>query len=241
MYYAATQSEAQLCYGDPVLIVGGGNSAGQAAMFLSQHASSCRLMIRGDDLGQVDVALPDRRARQPAAGRDHHRVRGRRAQGRAVAGGASWSTTSAPASATSSTPRRCSCSSAPIPAPTGCGATSRWTSTASCSTGRDLERRPAGRLRQRAAVLPGDQPARDLRRRRRALGLDQARRLGGRRGLDGRPPRPPAAGRGDHPGRGDSWPLDRVLARQLLDGDPAQLGELLERRAAAEAARSRWP
>jgi thioredoxin reductase (NADPH) len=52
VYYAATQSEAQLCYGDPVLIVGGGNSAGQAAMFLSQHASSCRLMIRGDDLAK---------------------------------------------------------------------------------------------------------------------------------------------------------------------------------------------
>jgi thioredoxin reductase (NADPH) len=52
VYYAATQSEAQLCSGDPVLIVGGGNSAGQAAMFLSQHASSCRLMIRGDDLAK---------------------------------------------------------------------------------------------------------------------------------------------------------------------------------------------
>jgi thioredoxin reductase (NADPH) len=52
VYYAATQTEAQLCSGDPVLIVGGGNSAGQAAMFLSQHASSCRLLIRGDDLGR---------------------------------------------------------------------------------------------------------------------------------------------------------------------------------------------
>jgi thioredoxin reductase (NADPH) len=52
VYYAATQAEAQLCSGDPVLIVGGGNSAGQAAMFLSQHASTCRLMIRGGDLGK---------------------------------------------------------------------------------------------------------------------------------------------------------------------------------------------
>jgi thioredoxin reductase (NADPH) len=51
VYYAATQAEAQLCYGDPVMIVGGGNSAGQAAMFLSQHAAGCRLVIRGDDLG----------------------------------------------------------------------------------------------------------------------------------------------------------------------------------------------
>ena len=38
VYYAATQAEAQLCAGDPVVIVGGGNSAGQAAMFLSQRA-----------------------------------------------------------------------------------------------------------------------------------------------------------------------------------------------------------
>jgi thioredoxin reductase (NADPH) len=50
IYYAATQVEAQLCAADPVLIVGGGNSAGQAAMFLSQRASSCRLMIRGGDI-----------------------------------------------------------------------------------------------------------------------------------------------------------------------------------------------
>jgi len=52
VYYAATLAEAQLCTDSPVVIVGGGNSAGQAAMFLSQHASSCRLMIRGGDLGK---------------------------------------------------------------------------------------------------------------------------------------------------------------------------------------------
>ena len=52
VYYAATASEAQGCFGDPVVIVGGGNSAGQAAMFLSQHASTCRLLIRGGDLGK---------------------------------------------------------------------------------------------------------------------------------------------------------------------------------------------
>ena len=52
VYYAATQAEAQMCANDPVLVVGGGNSAGQAAMFLSQNARSCRLMIRGGDLGK---------------------------------------------------------------------------------------------------------------------------------------------------------------------------------------------
>ena len=52
VYYAATQAEADLCEGDPVLIVGGGNSAGQAAVSLSRRAAACRLAIRGDDLGR---------------------------------------------------------------------------------------------------------------------------------------------------------------------------------------------
>ncbi|HWX51944.1 MAG TPA: FAD-dependent oxidoreductase, partial [Solirubrobacteraceae bacterium] len=52
VYYAATQAEAQLCAESPVVIVGGGNSAGQAAMFLCQHAASCQLLIRGGDLGK---------------------------------------------------------------------------------------------------------------------------------------------------------------------------------------------
>jgi len=52
VYYAATQAEAQLCEDCPVVIVGGGNSAGQAAVFLSDRASECRLLIRGDDVGK---------------------------------------------------------------------------------------------------------------------------------------------------------------------------------------------
>jgi thioredoxin reductase (NADPH) len=52
VYYAATQAEALMCVNDPVVIVGGGNSAGQAAMFLSQRSSRCRLLIRGDDLAK---------------------------------------------------------------------------------------------------------------------------------------------------------------------------------------------
>jgi thioredoxin reductase (NADPH) len=52
VYYAATQAEGALCADDPVLIVGGGNSAGQAAMFLSQQAANCGLAIRGGDLGK---------------------------------------------------------------------------------------------------------------------------------------------------------------------------------------------
>ncbi|MEV7010868.1 FAD-dependent oxidoreductase [Streptosporangium sp. NPDC051022] len=52
VYYAATLAEAGLCTGLPVVVVGGGNSAGQAAVFLSEHAASVRLLVRGDDLGE---------------------------------------------------------------------------------------------------------------------------------------------------------------------------------------------
>jgi thioredoxin reductase (NADPH) len=50
VYYAATPAEAQMCAGTTVLVVGGGNSAGQAAVFLAEHARRVLLLIRGDDL-----------------------------------------------------------------------------------------------------------------------------------------------------------------------------------------------
>ena len=52
VYYAATPAEALLCRGCPVIVVGGGNSAGQAAVFLAGHASRVLLAIRGDDLNK---------------------------------------------------------------------------------------------------------------------------------------------------------------------------------------------
>ncbi|WP_060177830.1 FAD-dependent oxidoreductase [Streptomyces sp. IMTB 1903] len=50
VYYAATVHEASLCEADPVAVVGGGNSAGQAALFLANHASKVHLLVRGGDL-----------------------------------------------------------------------------------------------------------------------------------------------------------------------------------------------
>src|SRR5712692_4748957 len=50
VYYAATLAEAQLCRGSQVVVVGGGNSAGQAAVFLSGHARRVLILIRGGDL-----------------------------------------------------------------------------------------------------------------------------------------------------------------------------------------------
>jgi thioredoxin reductase (NADPH) len=53
VYYAATQLEAQMCSGSHVAIVGGGNSAGQAAVFLSRTVRQVTLMIRGPELGRT--------------------------------------------------------------------------------------------------------------------------------------------------------------------------------------------
>jgi thioredoxin reductase (NADPH) len=50
VYYAATQMEAQACETDPVAIVGGGNSAGQAALFLSRSSAQVHVIIRGETL-----------------------------------------------------------------------------------------------------------------------------------------------------------------------------------------------
>ena len=50
VYYAATDLEARVCDGSSVLVVGGGNSAGQAAIYLSQHNCSVTIAIRRGDL-----------------------------------------------------------------------------------------------------------------------------------------------------------------------------------------------
>ncbi|HKD10828.1 MAG TPA: FAD-dependent oxidoreductase [Thermoanaerobaculia bacterium] len=52
VYYGATLLEAQLCRGEEVVIVGGGNSAGQAAVFLAQSAKQVHLLVRADGLGE---------------------------------------------------------------------------------------------------------------------------------------------------------------------------------------------
>jgi thioredoxin reductase (NADPH) len=60
VYYAATALEGQICRGQTVIVAGSGNSAGQAAMFLSDGAAKVLLVIRGDDLSKMSSYLSRR-------------------------------------------------------------------------------------------------------------------------------------------------------------------------------------
>ncbi|MDC0718981.1 FAD-dependent oxidoreductase [Nannocystis bainbridge] len=50
VYYGATQMEAQLCSGEEVIVVGGGNSAGQAAVFLAETVRHVHVLVRSSGL-----------------------------------------------------------------------------------------------------------------------------------------------------------------------------------------------
>jgi thioredoxin reductase (NADPH) len=53
IYYGATYIEAQLCGKDDVVVVGGGNSAGQAAVYLSQTAGKVHMLVRSNQLSDT--------------------------------------------------------------------------------------------------------------------------------------------------------------------------------------------
>jgi thioredoxin reductase (NADPH) len=67
IWYWASVLEAKLCAGEEVAIVGGGNSAGQAAVFLASHASKVHMLIRGECLAaSMSRYLIDRIAATPS-------------------------------------------------------------------------------------------------------------------------------------------------------------------------------
>ena len=73
MYYGATFIEAQLCRGEEVIVVGGGNSAGQAAVFLAQTAKRVHMLVRSQRAGRKHVALSDPPHRTESGHRPHGR------------------------------------------------------------------------------------------------------------------------------------------------------------------------
>jgi thioredoxin reductase (NADPH) len=60
VYYAATALEGQICRGATVIVAGSGNSAGQAAMFLSEGAAKVLLVVRSADLSKMSTYLSRR-------------------------------------------------------------------------------------------------------------------------------------------------------------------------------------
>ncbi len=61
VYYAATDLEARFCTGREAVVIGGGNSAGQAAMFLSRYASRVHIVVRGPGLSATMSSYLSRR------------------------------------------------------------------------------------------------------------------------------------------------------------------------------------
>ena len=76
--YWASPVEAKLCEGEEVALVGGGNSAGQAVVFLAPKVERLHLIVRGDGPRGDHVALSDRPHRGAAERRAAHRHRDRR-------------------------------------------------------------------------------------------------------------------------------------------------------------------
>ena len=60
VYYGATAAEAPACRDSRVMVVGGGNSAGQCAIYLSRYAKEVHLVVRREGLREHHVELPDR-------------------------------------------------------------------------------------------------------------------------------------------------------------------------------------
>jgi thioredoxin reductase (NADPH) len=67
IYFAATDIEARMCRGQPVVVLGGGNSAGQASLFLAAQQAQVSIVVRGDDLAaKMSRYLVDRVSADPS-------------------------------------------------------------------------------------------------------------------------------------------------------------------------------
>ena len=133
VFYAATLVEARMCGTESVAVVGGGNSAGQAAIFLSGTTERVSLLLRGGDLrrGMSSYLVDQIEAIENIDVLLYTEVRD--LHGNDGAGGPDGRGEPQPASGASSPPPASSSSSAPTPAPSGSTAPSPRTTTASCS------------------------------------------------------------------------------------------------------------
>jgi thioredoxin reductase (NADPH) len=84
VFYGAASPEAQAMAGEEVYVVGGANSAGQAALHLARYARQVTLLVRGASLAATDVGLPGPRDRRHDEHRRPPRLRGGRRRRGAV-------------------------------------------------------------------------------------------------------------------------------------------------------------
>ena len=127
VWYWASPIEARLCAEQDVVLVGGGNSAGQAAVFLSGHARQVNMVIRGGGLGaSMSRYLIERIEATPNIelmfNTEVVALEGAQAARSSGCAGAAGCL----ARAATSTSAICFCSSAPIPPPAGSKAAASW-------------------------------------------------------------------------------------------------------------------
>ena len=142
IFYSCTSVHARSCKDGRAAVVGGGNSAGQAAMFLADHTAGAVLLLRGGDLRK---SMSDYLARRI----EHHpkievlrNVEVDAVEGDRTIEGLRLRERPRRAAPATSTARRSSSSSAPSPAPAGCPRASPSTPRASSSPG-PMPRNPA--------------------------------------------------------------------------------------------------
>ena len=157
--YWASAVEAKLCEGEEVALVGGGNSAGQAVVFLAPKVKHVHLG-RAPAARSDDVALSDRPHQGAAERVALHRRRGDRPRSRRDRGAGQGDIPAASTRATSRPIRYaiCSCSSAPTRMPIGWPSASRSMTRASSSPAA-ISRRPTSRSTARRCRWKPASPA----------------------------------------------------------------------------------
>ena len=191
VFYGSPGSEALALEGKDVYVVGGGNSAGQSALYLARYARRVTLLVRGPGPGRVHVGVPDPgdRGQQPGHGalahRGHRRPRPREARRADPARRPHRPEAEGPGRRAVRADRRRAAD--PVAARRGPARARLHQDRPRCPPGRPggvpLGARPG-------PALAGDLGPRHLRRGRRPLPVDQAGRLGRRRRRHRRPPQP---------------------------------------------------
>ena len=206
VFYAAGPPEAQLCGAARVAVVGGGNSAGQAAVWLARGGALVTLLHRRADLREtMSDYLIRELERYGVAVRDRSEIAELHGSDGRLEAVTLTDGTRLPFSF--------------LFLFLGAQPCTEWLGDA---VARHDGRLPAHRRRRRSRQPARDEHPRDLRRRRRAFGLDQALRGGRRRGLDGgavRAPAPLGAAGGRPMSATACTHLDQVEVREL----PAQV------------------